>query len=56
MKCPMCGGYLNRVYDSRKVGSLNSIIRKRVCLHCGCHWTTQEKMIGQPRKGAIPKK
>lgn len=54
MKCPICEGYRYRVYDSRKDGATNSIIRRRVCLRCGCHWTTQERIIGPPRKGSLP--
>lgn len=54
MKCPICEKYKNRVYETRKQGNPNSILRRRVCLCCGCHWTTLERIVGQPRKGELP--
>lgn len=42
MKCPYCGGELNRVTDSRPIEETNAIRRRRICESCGRRFTTYE--------------
>lgn len=42
MKCPKCGSEKSKVTDSRPIGPLDSIYRRRKCQECQERWTTYE--------------
>lgn len=47
-QCPRCGGYKNRVIDSRLNIRQNIRYRLRIC-QCGAQITTAEKIINKRR-------
>ena len=44
MRCPVCGGFDDKVVDSRQSDDGTSIRRRRSCLECGRRFTTFERL------------
>ena len=44
MKCPFCLNAKTRVLDSRDMGDLDAVRRRRECLDCGKRFTTYERI------------
>lgn len=42
--CPRCGHQETRVKDSRGVVGASQINRRRLCISCGCKFSTQERV------------
>lgn len=45
MNCVKCNSSQVRVIDTRAKGT-RRIYRRRVCMMCGCRWTTVELPVG----------
>jgi len=43
MRCPFCGEPETKVIDSRLVGEINAIKRRRECISCGVRFNTSEQ-------------
>lgn len=48
MDCIKCNSSQVRVIDTRAKGT-RRIYRRRVCMMCGCRWTTVELPVGDVR-------
>lgn len=48
MECPKCHQNGSRVVDSRPADNGHAIRRRRECEHCGCRFTTFERIEGAP--------
>ena len=50
MRCPFCGEPETKVIDSRLVGEINAIKRRRECISCGIRFNTSEQSeLSYPR-------
>ena len=49
MNCVKCNSSQVRVIDTRAKGT-RRIYRRRVCMKCGCRWTTVELPVGDVRQ------
>ena len=49
MDCIKCNSSQVRVIDTRAKGT-RRIYRRRVCMMCGCRWTTVELPVGDVRQ------
>lgn len=43
MICPACGDLDDRIIDSRYEVEWGAVRRRRMCVACGCRWTTYER-------------
>jgi transcriptional repressor NrdR len=48
MRCPLCGSLDDRVIDSRTLAGGEAVRRRRLCLKCGCKFTSYERIDVKP--------
>jgi transcriptional repressor NrdR len=48
MRCPHCGSIDDKVTDTRTLGSGDAVRRRRLCVSCGCRFTSYERIDVKP--------